>query len=238
MHQKLVAIVSGGNRGMGLTTCEKLAQQGFTVLLGSRSVEAGQAAIARIDPGSGDIEVVQLDVGIQSEIDELGTLVDRKYGRVDVLVNNAGILIDAPLGQPASILDASPDLLAESFNINTIGVVRLSNRMIPLMRAGGGGRIINISSGMGQLSDMGAGYAGYRISKTALNSVTAIYANELAGTGIAVNAVCPGWVATDMGGANAERTLEQGVDTALWLATEADSSLSGGYYRDRKIIPW
>ncbi len=114
----------------------------------------------------------------------------------------------------------------------------LIKALLPLMQQAGYGRIVNISSGMGQLSDMGGQNPGYRISKTALNAVTAIFAAELDGSGIAINAVCPGWVRTDMGGSNAVLSPEQGVDTTVWLATLADAKTSGGFYRQRQLIDW
>lgn len=238
MNKKPVALVSGGNRGMGLTTCKALSEHGFDVLLGSRDFSLGEQAASELASQGCSVLAVKLDVTSQADVDELVAFLHGRYGRLDVLVNNAGILIDAELGQAASILETSAEVLATSFEVNAIGPVRLTNAVLPFMSQAGSGRIINISSGMGQLHDMGGEYAGYRVSKTALNAVTKIFAAELEGSGIAVNAVCPGWVATDMGGANADRTPEQGIDTAIWLATEADITLSGGYYRDRELLDW
>jgi NAD(P)-dependent dehydrogenase (short-subunit alcohol dehydrogenase family) len=155
-----------------------------------------------------------------------------------VLVNNAGILIDGDLNNQASICEADVEVIRKTLEVNTIAPMMLIKALLPLMQQAGYGRIVNISSGMGQLSDMGGQHPGYRISKTALNAVTAIFAAELEGSGIAINAVCPGWVRTDMGGSNADRSPEQGIDTAIWLATSIDASQSGGFYRDRKRIDW
>ena len=238
INNKSVVLVSGGNRGMGLATCIALAERGFHVLLGCRDLSAGQQVVAEFEHQNLSLEAVKLDVTSQTDVDVLAGLLREHYRGIDVLVNNAGVFIDAVLGQPASILDADAKLIAQTFEANTIGPIRLTNAVLPIMREAGYGRIINISSGMGQLSDMGGDYPGYRISKTALNAATKIFAVELEGSGIAVNAVSPGWVATDMGGENAERTLEQGIETAIWLATEADISLSGGFYRDKELIDW
>ncbi|HSS66369.1 MAG TPA: SDR family NAD(P)-dependent oxidoreductase, partial [Gammaproteobacteria bacterium] len=137
-----------------------------------------------------------------------------------------------------SIFQAERELLRESFDVNTLGPLLVAKSLVPLMRRNDYGRIVNVSSGMGQLSDMDGGYPGYRISKTALNAVTVILARELEGTNIKANSVCPGWVRTDMGGDNAPRSPEQGADTIVWLATLPDDGPSGGFFRDRKRIAW
>ncbi|MFT5219426.1 MAG: NAD(P)-dependent dehydrogenase (short-subunit alcohol dehydrogenase family) [Gammaproteobacteria bacterium] len=236
MYDKPVALVSGGNRGLGLATCAALAAKGYQVLLGSRDLENGKAAANSL--GLENIRAVPLDVSLQQDIDALASLIDTDYGRLDVLINNAGILIDAQLGEAASICDTSADILRRSFEVNTIAAVMLINAMLPLMRKAKQARIVNISSGMGQLSDMGGHYPGYRISKTALNSVTTIYAAELDSAQLKINSVCPGWVRTDMGGENAELSPEQGVDTTVWLATSTELKTSGGFFRNRKQIDW
>ncbi len=138
----------------------------------------------------------------------------------------------------ASIFQADASLLRETFETNTLGPLFVAIALVPLMRRNDYGRIVNVSSGMGQLSDMDGGYPGYRISKTALNAVTVILARELEDTNIKVNAVCPGWVRTDMGGASATRSPEEGADTIVWLATLPDDGPSGGFFRDRRPIDW
>jgi NAD(P)-dependent dehydrogenase (short-subunit alcohol dehydrogenase family) len=174
----------------------------------------------------------------QSDIDDLASYLANAHGRVDVLINNAGILIDGDLDHPTGICDADVEVIRKTLEVNTIAPMMLIKALLPLMQQADYGRIVNISSGMGQLNDMGGRHPGYRISKTALNAVTKIFAAELEGSNITVNSVCPGWVRTDMGGAKADRSLEQGVDTAIWLATSTDASPSGGFYRDRKSIDW
>ncbi len=238
MNQIPVAVVTGGNRGMGLATCKVLAEKGFHVLLASRNLESGKAAAKVLSDQGLSIEAVKLEVTSQTDIDALADYLRDTHGRVDVLINNAGILIDGDLGNPTSICDADVEVIRKTIEINTVAPMMLTKALLPLMQQVGTGRIVNISSGMGQLSDMGGQHPGYRISKTALNAVTAIFAAELKDSGISINAVCPGWVRTDMGGSNADRSAEQGVDTAVWLATSADAGQSGGFYRDRQLIDW
>jgi len=238
MNQKSVAVVTGGNRGMGLATCQALADKEFHVLLASRNLESGEVAAKDLSHRGLSVEAVKLETTSQTDIEALADYLRDSHGRVDVLVNNAGILIDGDLNNPASICEADVEVIRKTLEVNTIAPMMLIKALLPLMQQAGYGRIVNISSGMGQLSDMGGQYPGYRISKTALNAVTAIFAAELEGSGIAINAVCPGWVRTDMGGSNAGRSPEQGIDTAIWLATSSDASQSGGFYRDRKRIDW
>ncbi|MEM7209787.1 MAG: SDR family oxidoreductase [Pseudomonadota bacterium] len=237
MHQNPVALVTGANRGMGLATCAALAQQHYTVLLGSRSLSGGESAAAPLRESGLDVRAVELDVDNADQIAALANTIKTDFDRIDVLVNNAGILVD-PLTDDASIFDASREAVLSSFVTNTLGPVLLTNALLPLMRERNYGRVVNVSSGMGQLGDMGAGHAGYRISKTALNSTTAIYATELAGTNVKVNAMCPGWVRTDMGTEHASRSIAEGIDTTLWLATLPDDGPSGGFFRDRNPIDW
>jgi NAD(P)-dependent dehydrogenase (short-subunit alcohol dehydrogenase family) len=238
MNQKPVAVVTGGNRGMGLATCQALADKEFHVLLASRNLESGEAAAKALSDQGLSVETVKLEMTSQADIEALADYLRDTHGRVDVLVNNAGILIDGDSNNPASICEADVEVIRETLEVNTIAPMMLIKAVLPLMQQAGYGRIVNISSGMGQLSDMGGRHPGYRISKTALNAVTAIFAAELEGSGIAINAVCPGWVRTDMGGSNADRSPEQGIDTAVWLATSSDADQSGGFYRDRQRIDW
>jgi NAD(P)-dependent dehydrogenase (short-subunit alcohol dehydrogenase family) len=164
--------------------------------------------------------------------------VQRLYGRCDVLVNNAAILIDGPNQFEASLFDLSSGMVRQTFETNVLGPMRLIQAVGPIMRVQGYGRIVNISSGAGQLTDMGMGYPAYRMSKSALNALTRITAVELANNGVKVNACCPGWVRTDMGGPTATRSVEEGADTPVWLATLPEDGPTGGFFRDRKPIPW
>ncbi len=238
MNEKPVAVITGGNRGMGLTTCRALAEGGFHVLLASRDLDSGKVLAKSMSDEGLSVEAVKLEMTSQSDIDALASYLQDAHGRVDVLINNAGILIDGDLDHATGICDADAEAIRKTVEVNTIGPMMLIKALLPLMQQADYGRIVNISSGMGQLVDMGGRHPGYRISKTALNAVTRIFAAELEGSNITINSVCPGWVRTDMGGANADRSLEQGIDTAIWLATSTDSMLSGGFYRDRESIDW
>ena len=155
-----------------------------------------------------------------------------------MLVNNAGILIDAPGGFSASVFDVKTDILRRTFETNVEGPLRMMQAVLPGMRARGYGRVVNLSSMAGQMQGMGAGYPAYRMSKAALNALTRIVAGEVGRGNVKINAMCPGWVRTDMGGPEATRSVEQGADTAVWLATLPDDGPTGGFFQDRKAIAW
>jgi NAD(P)-dependent dehydrogenase (short-subunit alcohol dehydrogenase family) len=157
-----------------------------------------------------------------------------ELGGLDALVNNAGVMPD--LGESAASI--SLELVQQVLETNVLGAWRLCQAVVPLLRESPAGRIVNVSSGAGQLSDMRTGYPAYRMSKTALNALTRVLSGELAADGIKVNSACPGWVATDMGGAGAPRSLQEGADTPVWLATLPDDGPTGGFFRDRAPIPW
>jgi NAD(P)-dependent dehydrogenase (short-subunit alcohol dehydrogenase family) len=226
-----VALVSGGNRGIGLEICRQLADRGGAVILGSRDEESGRKAADNL---SGNIVGHQLDVGDEKSVDRLASFVEEEFGRLDILVNNAGISNDH--GQRGA--NADLERVREALEANLFGAWRLCEIAIPLMQRNGYGRIVNVSSGMGALEDMGGGSPGYRVSKTALNALTRILASELRGSGILVNSVCPGWVQTDMGGSRAPRPVEEGADTPVWAATLPNGGPTGGFFRDRRPIPW
>ncbi len=236
MKDDKIALVSGGNRGLGLETCRQLLEHGFRVLLGSRDLDAGIEAANAF--GSEHVAAVRLDVTDSDDIAALAQHIEKIHGRLDVLINNAGILIDADLGDPASIRDTDAEVLETTFRTNVVGPILLINAMLPLMERVDDARIVNISSGMGQLSGMGGQYPGYRISKTALNAATCIYAAELDPARFSINAASPGWVRTDMGGEAAELSVEEGVDTVVWLATAPEARVTGGFYRSRERIDW
>ncbi|CAA9391401.1 MAG: 3-oxoacyl-[acyl-carrier protein] reductase [uncultured Rubrobacteraceae bacterium] len=226
-----VALVSGGNRGIGLEVCRRLAEEGLTVILGSRDEGRGREAAEELP---GNVVVRQLDVADAGSVEKLAASVEGDFGRVDVLVNNAGISNDD--GQSGAGADL--DRVKEALEANLFGAWRLCEAAIPHMKREGYGRIVNVSTGLAALEDMGGGSPGYRISKTSLNALTRILASELRGSGILVNAVNPGWVATDMGGANANRTVEEGADGVVWAATLPNSGPTGGFFRDRRHVAW
>jgi NAD(P)-dependent dehydrogenase (short-subunit alcohol dehydrogenase family) len=223
-----LALVSGANRGIGREVARQLAaDHGFAVLAGAR--DPGAAG----PPDADGIEFVQLDVSDQASVDRLGERVGSDPGRLDVLVNNAGLY-----GSPTGAADYDLDEAHEVLEVNLFGAWRLAQAMLPLLRRSEQGRIVNVSSGAGQLSDMEGGRAAYRVSKSGLNALTRILAADEAGSGILANTMCPGWVRTDMGGSAAPRSVEEGADTAVWLATLPEDGPSGGFFRDRKPIPW
>jgi NAD(P)-dependent dehydrogenase (short-subunit alcohol dehydrogenase family) len=232
------ALVSGANRGIGFAIVRQLARLGVLAVIGARDPKDGEAAAEKLKTEGLDCPVVKLDVTAEGDAAAAVAEVVRLYGRLDVLVNNAAVLIDGPGGFKASLFDLKAETLRQTFEANLLGPVWLIQAAAPLMRSQGYGRIVNVSSSAGQLSDMRAGYPAYRMSKTALNALTRIAAAELGGGDIKVNAVCPGWVRTDMGGPEAERSPDEGADTAVWLATLPDDGPTGGFFRDRKQIPW
>ena len=229
-----VALVSGGNRGIGLAVVRGLARAGMRVVMGARDLEAGERGLARLGRDSAAVHARELDVVDPASVAAGVAAIELQFGRLDVLINNAGTVLDAAV--PAS----APDLgvVQQTLEVNLYGAWRLSAAALPLLHAGGDGRIVNVSSGMGQLSDMGSGSPGYRVSKTALNALTRMLSAEL-GESVSVNSVCPGWVRTDLGGPGAPRTPEQGADTIVWLATLPRGELpTGRFFRDRREIPW
>jgi NAD(P)-dependent dehydrogenase (short-subunit alcohol dehydrogenase family) len=246
---KRIALISGANRGIGLEVSKQLARGNIEVLMGSRDPKKGASATAQLKAEGLSVASIPLDVTQQTSIDQAFELIVQQYGRLDILVNNAGILIDSNEssqdGKGASFFKTQLKTIRDSFETNTLGAVRLIQKFVPLMQKNKYGRIVNISSGMGQLSEMNGGWPGYRISKTALNAVTRIVAYELANefnefkdTNILVNSVCPGWVKTDMGGPEAELTPTEGADTIVWLANLPDGGPSGEFFRERQKIAW
>jgi NAD(P)-dependent dehydrogenase (short-subunit alcohol dehydrogenase family) len=231
MENRRVALVSGANRGIGREIGRQLTERGITTILGSRDEEKGRAAAEGM---YGDVRVRQLDVTDEKGIAQLARDIEKEFRRLDVLVNNAGISIDG--GQRG--VDADLDVVRETLEMNLFGAWRLCKAFVPLMQRNRYGRIVNVSSGMGAINDMGGGSPAYRVSKTSLNALTRILAFELRGTGILVNSVCPGWVQTDMGGSGASRAIEEGADTPVWAATLPNNGPTGCFFRDRRQIPW
>ncbi|HZJ42267.1 MAG TPA: SDR family oxidoreductase [Pyrinomonadaceae bacterium] len=225
-----VAIVTGANRGIGLEVVHQLAQLGFRVFLGSRDLEKGRPAATSL--GEAHVEPVQLDVTNQSTIDRLAATIDRRYGRLDVLVNNAGILYDSW----ERVANVDFTTVHDAFETNTIGAWRMALAFIPLLKKSAHGRIVNVSSESGSLASMSGETPAYSISKLALNGLTKMLAAELKSSRIIVNAVCPGWVATEMGGADAPRTVEEGAASVVWAVTIPDDGPTGGFFRDGRPL--
>lgn len=234
--EKRIALVTGANRGLGLETCRQLAKKGILVLLSSRSAEKGQVATQQLKSEGLEVVYLQLDVANPTSIDHAFEFVSKEFGRLDILINNAGIYWDESYESP--LLTTPIDTIQTSLETNTYGPIRMIQKFVPLMKKSPSGRIVNVSSGMGQLADMNGGSPAYRLSKTALNAVTRITAAELKGSDILVNSVCPGWVRTDMGGPEADLTPAEGADTIVWLATLPPEGPTGGFFRERKTIEW
>lgn len=228
---KKVVLVTGGNRGLGLQLCKELTQEGFEVILSARSKQNATDQIhliKSIDPNAA-INFCELVLDDEESIKNAKTWIEEKYGRLDVLVNNAAILVDSK-----STTEVTMDEIEKSLRTNFYGPFLLSQTMLPLLKKSKG-KIINVSSRMGSFNEMNGGYAAYRLSKTILNSLTVIMANDVAQLGVRAVAVCPGWVKTDMGGNSAPRSLEEGTSGIKWLVTE-DEFESGKFYRDKHLI--
>jgi NAD(P)-dependent dehydrogenase (short-subunit alcohol dehydrogenase family) len=228
------ALVTGGNRGIGLAVVRRLARLGFKVILGSRDARKGEEAAAGLSEEAPAVIARQLDVTDESSIEATRLWTQERFGKLDVLVNNAAILYDS--WQRAATADLNT--VREAFDTNTLGPWRMCREFIPLLRASGHGRIVNVSSESGSLAVMGGGTPAYSVSKAALNALTRMLADELKSSGILVNSVCPGWVATEMGGRDAPRSVEEGAASVVWAATLRDGGPTGGFFRDGKPLAW
>ena len=225
------ALVTGANKGIGFETVRQLLLKKFKVILTSRNSERGLMAIDKLDEFAENLIYVQLDVGNEESIINAAKDIQSKKIKLDVIVNNAGVLLDTK-----SINEVSSQKILTTFRINTLGPILVIQNFLPLMNENG--RIINVSSGLGSFSEMSAYAPTYSISKSALNAVTKQFSFSLADKNISVNSVSPGWVKTDMGGENALRTIEKGAETIVWLANEASQDLTGRFFRDKKEIDW
>lgn len=236
--RRQVALVTGANRGLGLEIVRQLAGFGMLAVVGARDGAKGAGAAATLRAEGLDVASVALDVDDAASVrDGIAETIGR-FGRIDVLVNNAGVLLDGPDAQTASVLELPPDRLWAALRTNTVGALLTMQQVLPTMRRNGYGRIVNMSSRAGQLDELRPGVPSYRVSKTALNSLTRVTAAEFRADNIKINAMCPGWVRTAMGGDNAPMSVAEGADTAVWLATLADDGPTGGFFRARKPLPW
>jgi NAD(P)-dependent dehydrogenase (short-subunit alcohol dehydrogenase family) len=226
-----IALVTGANRGIGLEVVRQLAERGFTAVLGSRDLEKGRAAAEGLDGLA--VDARRLDVADADSVRELAAELDDAYGRLDVLVNNAATLYDT--WQRG--VEADLDEVHEALETNLFGAWRTTQACLPLLRRSQHGRIVNVSSGAGALSSMGAGTPAYSVSKAALNALTRILAAELRSDRILVNSVCPGWVATDMGGPGG-RPVEDGAASVMWAVLLPDDGPTGGFFRDGRRLEW
>ena len=234
MADQQIALVTGGNRGIGFESCRQLAKLGIRVIVGSRDADKGLGAAAELIAERLAVEARELDVASEESIEGCMDWVRRDLGRLDILVNNAGIMLE----EEDADAEQGIQIIRDTMQTNVYGPLLLSRLAIPIMKSRRRGRIVNLSSGMGSLSEMGPGYVAYRMSKAGINVVTRVLAAETQGLGILVNSVDPGWVQTSMGGPGASRTVQKGAETAVWLATLRDKGPTGGFFRDRKPIPW
>lgn len=229
-----IALVTGANRGIGFETCRQLALQGLKVVLTSRNISDGQKAVTKLQDMGIKVAYHALDVTEPGQVVTLQNDIEQEFGRLDVLVNNAGVYLDESM----SIFNVPLDVVRKTMEINFYGPLMLCRAFIPLMRRNRYGRVVNVSSELGSLSQMGGSIAAYRISKTALNALTRIVAAEVKPYDIKVNSVSPGWVRTEMGGAAASRSVEEGARGIVWLATLPEEGPTGGFYRDREVLDW
>jgi NAD(P)-dependent dehydrogenase (short-subunit alcohol dehydrogenase family) len=224
-----VAMVTGSTRGIGFEVARQLAALGYTVVVTGRSLRAASEAAAKI---GASVHPRALDVSDPESIRALSEWTTQEIGRLDALVNNAGILLD----EAGSILEVDRETFESTMRTNALGPLLMTRAMAPLLHRAGAPRIVNVSSGAGQISSMTNYAPAYSISKAALNAVTVMLAAALPGA--RVNCVDPGWVRTDMGGPGATRGVEKGAETIVWLATLPPSGPTGGFFHDRKRIPW
>jgi NAD(P)-dependent dehydrogenase (short-subunit alcohol dehydrogenase family) len=235
MPAKRIAIVTGGNRGIGHEIARQLMKSDVFVVIGCRTEAKCGVAVDALSRGGNNIAGYPLDVSDTRSVRSFVDKVARHHGAPAILVNNAGIY---PEATESRVADTSTSVWRETFETNLFGAVRMCREVVPLMRKPRYGRIVNISSGLGQLHQMGEGSPAYRVSKAALNALTKTLAAEVASDGILVNSMSPGWVRTDMGGQDAPRSAEEGADTAVWLSLLPSNGPTGQFFRDRKSIPW
>ena len=231
---KRVALVTGANRGIGLEICRQLGGAGYTVVLTARDEERGARSAETLRQEGIEAHFQGLDVTAPDGARQVVAFVAGELGRLDALVNNAGIAIDPR----ESLEQVDLDVMRQTLETNLLGALRCCQTFLPLMREQGYGRIVNVSSGRGSFSKLAAGGPCYRISKTALNALTVILADEVKETNILVNAMTPGWVRTRLGGIKAPRSASEGAETAVWLATLPDDGPRGRFFKDREEFPW
>lgn len=229
-------LVTGANRGIGRAICKGLLTKGHRIILTSRSLINAEKAKQDLNVNGDQLHILELDATDDRSINSAAKQISTLFPCIDVLINNAGIYPDGK--NKANILNIERDLLVDTFNTNTFGPIKVVQAFLPLLEKSSDARIVNLSSGYGQLDGLSADVPSYCLSKLTLNGVTIMLHQALQKKKISVFSMCPGWVHTDMGGSNAPRTPEEGADTAIWLATEASPKQSGKMFRDRQVIPW
>lgn len=240
-ENKKIVLITGANKGLGFETARQLAEKDYTVLIGARDESRGAEAAEKLKSEGFDAEFVKIDATDTNTINAAAQLVSEKYGKLDVLINNAGIALDS--GEKAS--EVSEDTLRKTFDTNFFGVIAVTQAFLPLIKKSNDGRIVNVSSGLGSLtqnSDPKWGFyevkpLAYNSSKTALNAFTVILAHELRDAGIKVNSADPGYTATDLNNNSGPKTVAEGASIIVDLATLPDGA-TGGYFDDRGVVPW
>jgi NAD(P)-dependent dehydrogenase (short-subunit alcohol dehydrogenase family) len=238
MYRK-VAVVTGANRGLGHALTKALAEDEYKVfMVGRNKIEIDNAS-AKLQEAGLNVEGFEADVSKGRHITALASYVQSQFDHLDLLINNAGVILEpGGLDSQVTCFTVNPDVVEEAYSINTVGALRLVQAFYDLLLKARQARIVNVSSGMGALSEMKGGWPAYRMSKAAMNALTGILAVELEGTRVKVNSVCPGWVKTDMGGPNADRSIEEGIEGILWAAKLPPDGPTGGFFRDGKRIDW
>ncbi|HEX6962120.1 MAG TPA: SDR family NAD(P)-dependent oxidoreductase [Lacipirellula sp.] len=234
IESRRIGLVTGANRGIGFETARQLAARGFHVVIAARDETNGQGAVERIHAAGGKATFLPLDVNSSNSIHDAASRFAAIADHLDVLINNAGVYPD----YGANILTIPRKQMVQTLGTNAFGPLEVSQTFLPYLQDAAAPRIINVSSGYGQLDGLSADVPSYCLSKLALNGITIMLADGLRSDGIAVNAMCPGWVRTNMGGPNATRSVEEGADTAVWLADEAAHELTGKLFRNREEIAW
>jgi NAD(P)-dependent dehydrogenase (short-subunit alcohol dehydrogenase family) len=235
-NKRRIALITGANRGLGLELARQLAKSEFITLIGVRDEQKGLEAQQKLKQEGLTVAVIPLDVTNAQSIEAAAETIAQTYGKLNILVNNAGILPDEDSGTSATLVD--PKTILRVFETNTLGPLQVTQAMLKLLKRSPSATIVNISSGLGALTDMEGGYPAYRISKVSLNAITRMLAAELSETSILVHSVCPGWVQTDMGGPNAARTPQDSVAGILPLLLKPHPELNGRFVQDGKPIAW
>ncbi len=233
-------LITGANRGLGLETAKQLLEKGFFVYLGMRDTSKAEKLVNELSSISKEFKLLELDILKNSQIRDALSEIRNAGHSLDILINNAGVFIEStgPNDQTtSSILKVDSAIVLKTIETNTIGALKMIQFFVPFMLEHGGGRIINVSSGMGQLEHMKGHWPGYRMSKTGMNVLTKVLDEEMHEKNIIVNSVCPGWVRTDMGGENALLSISEGVDSIVWLSTISNSP-RGKFIQNRKVIEW
>jgi NAD(P)-dependent dehydrogenase (short-subunit alcohol dehydrogenase family) len=229
-----IVLITGANRGIGLETARQLARRDFHVVIAARDEGAGREAVQAISAAGGKATFLPLDVSSSDSVRAAAGAFSTVAAHLDVLINNAGIYPD----QGLTVLTLPRARLDQTFQTNTFGPLEVTQAFLPLLRKAAAARVINVSSGYGQLDGLSPDVPSYCLSKLALNGLTIMLARALEADRIAVNSMCPGWVRTGMGGPDADRSVEEGADTAVWLVNEAPHTLTGKFFRDRQEVPW